>query len=79
MAEMGIDIPKQGSKGLEEFSDKEIDLATSVRQSTAKTLCTFCSSPITMGRPLIINAQLHNTRNILSMVLRIHLSRGTAE
>lgn len=63
MAEIGIDISKQYSKGLEEFSDTEIDLAVSVCQSSAKTLCTLCSSPITMGRPLIINAKLHKTKN----------------
>src|SRR5512137_1460810 len=62
MAEIGIDISKQYSKGLEEFSDKEIDLAISVCQSSAKTLCTLCASPITMGRPLIINAKLQKTK-----------------
>jgi len=63
MAETGIDISKQYSKGLEEFSEIEIDLAVSVCQSSAKTLCTLCSSPITMGRPLIIDAKLHKTKN----------------
>ncbi len=38
MAEIGIDISKQYSKGLEEFSDIEIDLSVSVCQSSAKTL-----------------------------------------
>jgi arsenate reductase (thioredoxin) len=63
MAEIGIDISKQYSKGLEEFSEVEIDLAVSVCESSAKTLCTLCSSPITMGRPLVINAKLHKTKN----------------
>jgi arsenate reductase len=63
MAEIGIDISKQYSKGLEEFSEAEIDLAVSVCQSSAKTLCTLCSSPISMGRPLIINAKLHKAKN----------------
>jgi arsenate reductase len=62
MAELGIDISKQYSKGLEEFSDKEIDLAISVCQSSSKTLCTLCSAPTTMGRPLIVNAKLHKTK-----------------
>ena len=63
MAEIGVDISKQYSKGLEAFRDAEIDLAVSVCQSSAKTLCTLCASPITMGRPLIINANLHKTKN----------------
>ncbi len=65
MAEIGIDISKQYSKGLEEFAEKEIDLAVSVCESSAKTLCTLCSSPLSMGRPLIINAKLHKTKNYI--------------
>jgi arsenate reductase (thioredoxin) len=65
MAEIGIDISKQYSKGLDEFGETEIDLAVSVCQSSAKILCTLCSSPITMGRPLIINAKLHKTKNFI--------------
>jgi arsenate reductase (thioredoxin) len=65
MAEIGIDITTQHSKVLEEFSEKEIDLAVSVCQSSAKTLCILCSSPFTMGRPLVINAKLHKTKNYL--------------
>ena len=63
MAEIGIDISKQYSKGLEEFTDAKIDLVVSVCQDSAKTLCTLCSSPIAMGRPLVINAMLHKTKN----------------
>ncbi|MCW4000563.1 MAG: arsenate reductase ArsC [Candidatus Bathyarchaeota archaeon] len=64
LAEIGIDISKQHSKGLEEFSETEIDLAVSVCQSSAKVLCTLCSSPVTaLGRPLIINAKLHKTKD----------------
>ncbi len=65
MAEIGIDISKQYSKGLDEFGETEIDLAVSVCQSSAKILCTLCSSPMTMGRPLIINAKLHKTKNYI--------------
>ena len=65
MAEIGIDISKQYSKSLDEFSDTEIDLAVAVCQSSTKTLCAFCSSPITMGRPLVINAKLHKTKNYI--------------
>jgi arsenate reductase (thioredoxin) len=63
MAEIGIDISKQYSKGLDKFSDVKIDLAVSVCKSSAKTSCTLCSSPSTLGRPLIINAKLHKTKN----------------
>ena len=66
MAELGIDISKQYSKSLEEFSDIEIDLAVSVCQSSAKILCTLCSSPKTMDRPLIINAKLRKTKNYIA-------------
>jgi arsenate reductase (thioredoxin) len=66
MAEIGIDISKHYSKGLEEFSEVEIDLAVSVCQSSDKTLCTLCSSTITMGRPLLINAKLHKTKNYIA-------------
>ena len=65
MAEIGVDISKQYSKGIEEFSDTEIDLAVSVCLSSAKTLCALCASPITMGRPLIVNAKLHKTKNYI--------------
>jgi arsenate reductase len=62
LAEIGIDISKQYSKALDEFSETEIDLAVSVCQSSAKTLCTLCSSPLSMGRPLVVNAKLHKTK-----------------
>jgi arsenate reductase len=65
MAEIGIDISDQYSKGLDEFSDAQIDLAISVCQSSAKTFCVLCSSPITMGRPLVVNAKLHKTKNYI--------------
>jgi arsenate reductase (thioredoxin) len=65
MAEIGIDISKQYSKALDVFAEKEIDLAISVCESSAKTLCKLCSSPLTMGRPLIINAKLHKTKNYI--------------
>ena len=65
MAEIGIDISKQYSKSLEEFGDTEIDLAISVCQASSKTVCALCSSPITMGRPLIVNAKLHKTRKYI--------------
>jgi arsenate reductase len=65
LAEIGIDISKQYSKGIEEFSDAKIDLAVSVCQSSAKTLCALCSSPISMGRPFVINAKLHKTKKYI--------------
>ena len=65
LAELGIDASKQYSKGLDEFSETEIDLAVAVCQSSAKTICTLCSSPLSMNRPLIINAKLHKTKNYM--------------
>ncbi len=62
MAEIGADITAQYSKSLDEFSDTEIDLAISVCQSSAKTLCALCNSPLTMGKPAVINAKLHHTK-----------------
>src|SRR5512139_2461086 len=62
LAELGIDASKQYSKGLDEFSETEIDLAIAVCQSSAKTICTLCASPLSMNRPLIINAKLHKTK-----------------
>jgi arsenate reductase len=65
MAELGIDASKQYSKSLDEFSETEIDLAVAVCQSSSKTICTLCSSPLSMNRPLIINAKLHKTKNYI--------------
>jgi arsenate reductase len=65
LSEIGIDATKQHSKGLDEFSETEIDLAIAVCQSSAKTICTLCSSPLSMNRPLIINAKLHKTKNYI--------------
>ena len=49
MAEIGIDISKQYSKNIEEFRNKSIDVVVSVCQSSAKLMCSLCSSPIVMG------------------------------
>jgi len=65
LAELGIDASKQYSKSLDTFSETDIDLAVAVCKSSAKTLCTLCSSPITMNRPLIINSKLHKTKNYI--------------
>ena len=63
MAEIGIDISKQYSKSIDEFSEVEIDLAVTVCRSSAKTNCVLCSSPLVMGRPEIVNAKLHKTKH----------------
>jgi len=65
MFEIGIDISAQRSKNLDEFAETEIDLAVAVCQNSAKTLCTLCSSPLSMGRPLIVNAKLHKTKKYI--------------
>ena len=65
MTEIGIDISAQYSKNLEEFGNVDIDLAVTVCQSSAKTICLLCSSSTFMGRPAIINAKLHKTKHYL--------------
>jgi arsenate reductase len=65
MSEIGIDISAQRSKSIEEFSKVDIDLAVTVCQSSAKTICPLCSQPTLMGRPAIINAKLHKTKHYL--------------
>jgi arsenate reductase len=62
MAEIGIDISGQYSKNIEKFSDIQIDLAVTMCRST-KAICLLCSSPTFMGRPEVINAKLHKTKN----------------
>jgi arsenate reductase len=63
MAEIGIDISGQRSKSMDEFSHADIDLAVSVCQSSAKTVCILCSRPISEGRPEIVSEKLHRTKN----------------
>jgi arsenate reductase len=65
MAEIGIDMSGHRSKSIDEFSEVDIDLAVTVCQSSAKTICKLCSSPMFMGRPDIINAKLHKTKHYL--------------
>lgn len=63
MAEIGIDISGHRSKSMKEFSDADIDLAVSVCQSSAKTVCALCSRPISEGRPEVVVERLHRTKN----------------
>jgi len=65
MVEIGIDISKQYSKSIEEFRNKNIDLVVSVCQSSAKLVCSLCSSPIVMGRPEIINTTIPGAKRYL--------------
>jgi arsenate reductase len=65
MAEIGIDISKQYSKSIEEFRNKDIDLAVSVCRSSAKLLCALCSSPIIGDRPEIIAATLPKAKRYI--------------
>jgi arsenate reductase len=65
MAEIGIDISRQTSKSIEEFRNKEIDLVVSVCRSSAKLMCSLCSSPIVMGRPEIINTTIPGAKHYL--------------
>jgi arsenate reductase len=66
MAEAGIDISTQHAKGIDEFSEVEIDLAVTVCRSSPKTVCLLCASPMFMGgRPEIIDAKLHKAKHFL--------------
>jgi len=65
MAEIGIDISRQYSKSIEEFRNKDIDLVVSVCRSSAKLLCSLCSSPIIGDRPEIIGATLPKAKRYL--------------
>jgi arsenate reductase len=65
MAEIGVDISKQTSKSIKEFQNKEIDLVVSVCRSSAKLMCSLCSSPIVMGRPDIINMTIPGAKQYL--------------
>lgn len=65
MAEIGIDISKQRSKSIEEFRDKNIDLVVSVCIRSARVACPFCSTPLTSGRPEIIETTLPRAKHYL--------------
>jgi arsenate reductase len=65
MAEIGIDISEQSSKSIEEFRSKEIELVVSVCRSSAKLMCSLCSSPIVMGKPEIINTTIPGAKHYL--------------
>jgi arsenate reductase len=65
MAEIGIDISKQTSKSIEEFRNKQIDLVVSVCRTSAKLMCSLCSSPIVLGRPEIINTTIPGAKHYL--------------
>jgi arsenate reductase len=65
MAEIGIDISKQTSKSIEEFRNKQIDLVVSVCKTSAKLMCSLCSSPIVMGRPEIVNTTIPGAKHYL--------------
>jgi arsenate reductase len=65
MAEVGIDISKHTSKGIEEFRNKDIDVVVTVCRSSAKEVCPFCSSPILGSRPEIITSTVPNARKYI--------------
>jgi arsenate reductase (thioredoxin) len=65
LSELGIDASGQYSKSLDEFSETEIDVVVAVCKNSAKTVCTLCSSPLSMNRPLIVNAKLHKTKKYM--------------
>jgi len=65
MAEIGIDISKQSSKSIEEFRNKDIDVVVSVCRSSAKLMCSLCSSPIVGDRPELIGTTLPRAKHYM--------------
>jgi len=65
MAEVGIDISKQYSKSIDEFSDVDIDLAVTVCRSSSKAVCALCGTNTIMGRPEVVYTKLHRTKHYL--------------
>jgi arsenate reductase len=65
MAEIEIDISNHRSKSIEEFRNSDIDLVVSVCESSVKTICSFCSSPIVGDRPEIIGETLSRAKRYL--------------
>jgi arsenate reductase len=65
MAEIGIDISNQRSKRIDEFQNKDINLAVTVCSPSSKIACPFCSSPILNDIPDIINKTLPKTTRFL--------------
>jgi len=65
MAEIGIDISNHTSKSIEEFRNQDIDLVVSVCTSSTRVACPFCSSPLTSGRPEIIETTLPRAKRYL--------------
>ena len=66
LAEIGIDISEQRSKGIEEFRNRTMDLVVLVCKNSAKIVCPFCSSPLISGRSEIINETLPETNRYLN-------------
>ncbi len=65
MAEIGIDISNQHSKSIDEFSDVDIDLAVTFAKAAPKPFVNSAASPMFMGRPEVVNANLHKTKHYL--------------
>jgi len=65
MTEIGIDISKQYSKSIDEFSDVDIDLAVTVCRSSSKTVCALCGTNTILGRPEVVYMKLHKTKQYL--------------
>ena len=61
MEEIGIDISKQTSKGIEEYRGCDFDVVATVCVNTPNLACPFCSSSELRGeRPKIIAETLRN-------------------
>lgn len=61
LAEIGIDISRQRSKGIDEYRGWDFDVVATVCMKTPSPTCPFCSTSGTKGeRPKIITETLHN-------------------
>jgi arsenate reductase len=58
MAEAGVDISRQRSKGIKEFQGWDFDIVVTVCRSTVKLSCPFCSPLGSAGTPLLIRETL---------------------
>ncbi len=70
MAEIGIDISGHRSKSVDEFRDVEIDIAASVCQNSAKSICSFCSAPSAIARPMAPQPALPKAKKFIHKPFR---------
>jgi arsenate reductase len=61
LAEIGIDISRQRSKGIDEYRGWDFDVVATVCMNTPSLTCLFCSTSGSKGdRPMVIAKTLHS-------------------